>query len=151
MSPAEAAPPSPADRCLHEPSSICASAGWNNLEHGTVSPHPDLLSADPLRAQPNLREWTWRADRPRSSPSSVSSFSQFLLGSGRFWRWFSLVMLVRVFTQTSNESRADEGGRIELNMLRFPMFCLPFPLNCTFKNMSPYIEPTIIFKLSQSK
>lgn len=87
--PAEPAPPSPADRCLHGPSSYLRLCGvnWSELQDGVTTPRP-LLSPrrwfDPLRAQPNLREWTWSAARPRSSLSSVSSFSRFLLRLGRF-------------------------------------------------------------------
>lgn len=128
---AEAAPPSPADRCLHGPSFICTSAGWSDLNHGTVSPHPDLLPPDPLRAQPNLREWTGRADRPRSSPSSVSSCSQFLLGLGRFQgltsRWFSLVMRVRACSHR-RARKAEQMKAAELNWISYVFPAVTFQI-----------------------
>lgn len=73
---------------------------------------------DPLRAQPNLQEWTWSAARPRSSRSSVSSFSHFLLGLGRFKRL--MYRCVCLINHGGSCKRRSKGGRKELEIRHFP-------------------------------
>lgn len=101
---------------------------WSESRDGVTTPGPAASRSSARTAEPA------GMDGKSGTSALLSLISKFVFpvpaGTGTISVVNVSVVFIShagacVFTQTSNESRADEGCGIELNILRFRMFFLP--------------------------